>query len=298
MVNIIKLQRLFYSIAGHCLWQPRASRPLSSEPEFRVCMRVGLGARVCTSGSECGRRMKKPAWRQEPTHLPCRSQAAGCCGVRGAGRDGRKLTARGGARICWLLVLAPGEEKYGQLLTVSVSLEMDDLHAHSCAWVSVLGGNVYTLVGLISGGNTGNGRSPSTFMCLSVCLRRKRLHACRVNFGGNNFVWLLPLPRPTAPSFPPAVPSLRFASPSTPSSPTSSNRLAVRQNLEVLLITKVSALRKKSGQNEVTWSEQKRWEYVPMADLSTEGEARRCCRQASAARGGCHAKAEASSVSL
>ena len=100
---------------------------LSSEPEFRVCMRVGLGARVCTSGSECGRRMKKPAWRQAPTHLPCRSQAAGCCGVRRAGRDGRKLTARGGARICWLLVLAPGEEKYGQLLTVSVSLEMDNL---------------------------------------------------------------------------------------------------------------------------------------------------------------------------
>lgn len=96
---------------------------------------------------------------------------------------------------------------------------------------------------------TGNVQS---LMCLSVCLRRKRLHACRVNFGGNNFVRLLPLPRLTAPSFPPAVPSLRFASPSTPSSPTSSNRLAVRQNPEVLLITKVSALRKKSGQNEVT----------------------------------------------
>lgn len=216
MVNIIKLQRLFYSIGGHCLRQPRAPRPLSSEPEFRVCMRVGLGARVCTSGSECGRRMKKPAWRQEPTHLPCRSQAAGCCGVRGAGRDGRKLTARGGAHL-----LAPC----------------------SCSWRGKIRATFNCEC------FTGNGQS---LMCLSVCLRRKRLHACRVNFGGNNFVRLLPLPRPTAPSFPPAVPSLRFASPSTPSSPTSSNRLAVRQNLEVLLITKVSALRKKSGQNEVT----------------------------------------------
>lgn len=189
---------------------------LSSEPEFRVCMRVGLGARVCTSGSECGRRMKKPAWRQAPTHLPCRSQAAGCCGVRRAGRDGRKLTARGGAHL-----LAPC----------------------SCSWRGKIRATFNCEC------FTGNGQS---LMCLSVCLRRKRLHACRVNFGGNNFVRLLPLPRLTAPSFPPAVPSLRFASPSTPSSPTSSNRLAVRQNLEVLLITKVSALRKKSGQNEVT----------------------------------------------
>lgn len=125
---------------------------LSSEPEFRVCMRVGLGARVCTSGSECGRRMKKPAWRQAPTHLPCRSQAAGCCGVRGAGRDGRKLTARGGAHL-----LAPC----------------------SCSWRGKIRATFNCEC------FTGNGQS---LMCLSVCLRRKRLHACRVNFGGNNFV--------------------------------------------------------------------------------------------------------------
>lgn len=45
----------------------------------------------------------------------------------GGGQGREEAHSQRGARICWLLVLAPGEEKYGQLLTVSVSLEMDDL---------------------------------------------------------------------------------------------------------------------------------------------------------------------------
>ena len=81
-----------------------------------------------------------------------------------------------------------------------------------------------------------------------------------------------------------------------------SDTFTVRHNLQVLLITKASALQKKSGQNEVTWSEQDVEEVFLHQTPALRGRQKilwPCVRDTTECgpRGGGHAEPETSSVS-